>query len=102
KFGIDLPLIPLKETGQIRQGNAARNDWNTVCPNDGDEEIYLIGNPPYAGSSMQSTSQKDDFGYVFGHRPFSKNLDYIALWFFKGANYIAGTRAELAFVTTNS
>lgn len=102
KFKLNIPLIPLKETGQVKQGNAARTDWNAVCPNDGDEEIYLIGNPPYAGSSMQSASQKDDFGYVFGRRPFSKNLDYIALWFVKGADYIAGTRAELAFVTTNS
>ncbi|MBO1769287.1 DNA methyltransferase [Agrococcus sp. TF02-05] len=102
KFKLNIPLIPLKETGQVKQGNAARIDWNTVCPNDGVEEIYLIGNPPYAGSSMQSASQKDDFGYVFGRRTFSKNLDYIALWFVKGADYIRGTRAELAFVTTNS
>jgi len=102
KFKLNIPLIPLKETGQIKQGNAARVDWNSVCPNGGAEEIYLIGNPPYAGSSMQSASQKDDFGYVFGRRPFSKNLDYIALWFVKGADYIEGTKAELAFVTTNS
>lgn len=102
KFRLNIPLIPLKEAGQIRQGNAARVDWNMVCPNGGDEEIYLIGNPPYAGSSMQSPSQKADFAHVFGRRPFSKNLDYISLWFVKGADYIAATRAELAFVTTNS
>lgn len=102
KFGIDLPLIPLKETGQVKQGNAARTNWNTVCPNDGDEEIYLIGNPPYYGAKRQSPEQKADFPYVFGSRKFSKNLDYIALWFVKGADYIAGTKAELAFVTTNS
>lgn len=101
KFGVSIPLIPLKETGQIHADNATRIDWNTLCPND-DGEIYLIGNPPYAGSSMQSASQKADFTSVFGHRPFSKNLDYIALWFVKGADYIQSTRAELAFVTTNS
>jgi N-6 DNA Methylase len=101
KFGVSIPLIPLKETGQIHADNATRIDWNTLCPND-DGEIYLIGNPPYAGSSMQSASQKADFASVFGHRPFSKNLDYIALWFIMGADYIQSTRAELAFVTTNS
>lgn len=102
KFGIDLPLIPLKETGQIRQGNAARLDWNGVCPNDAVEEIYLIGNPPYAGAKVQTAGQKADYPCVFGSRPYSKNLDYIALWFIKGADYIVGTKAELAFVTTNS
>ncbi|MCX6401826.1 MAG: N-6 DNA methylase [Propionibacteriales bacterium] len=102
KFNLSIPLIPLKETGQIREGNAARTDWESVCPNDGDQEIFLIGNPPYVGSSMQSDDQKADFGHAFGRREFSKNLDYIALWFVKGADYIRGTRSALAFVTTNS
>ncbi|QTV78982.1 DNA methyltransferase [Microbacterium sp. NIBRBAC000506063] len=102
KFRLNIPLIPLKETGQIKQGNAARVDWNSVCPNNGSEEIYLIGNPPYAGAKVQSKDQKADYDHVFGRRPYSKNLDYIALWFVKGADYIVGTKAELAFVTTNS
>lgn len=102
KFNLSIPLIPLKETGQIQAGNATRVDWNMVCPNDGEAEIYLIGNPPYVGSGMQSTDQKADFSFVFGKCPFSRNLDYIALWFIKGADYIEATRAELAFVTTNS
>ncbi|MEC5200385.1 hypothetical protein RCH21_002631 [Arthrobacter sp. PL16] len=102
KFNISIPLIPLKETGQIQHGNAARVDWQAVCPNYGDKEIYLIGNPPYAGAKTQTNEQKADYNFVFGRRPFSRNLDYIALWFVKGADYIEGTRAELAFVTTNS
>lgn len=101
KFNVSIPLIPLKETGQIQAGNAARVDWNTVCPNDGGE-IYLISNPPYKGAKNQTPGMKADFPFVFGSGPFSKNLDYIALWFVKGAEYIEGTRAELAFVTTNS
>ncbi|MYM18907.1 N-6 DNA methylase [Brevibacterium sp. 5221] len=102
KFRVEIPLIPLKETGQIKAGNATRMDWNAVCPNDGDAEIYLIGNPPYVGAKVQTKEQKTDFGHVFERRPYSKNLDYIALWFVKGADYIEGSRAELAFVTTNS
>lgn len=101
KFNVSIPLIPLKETGQIQAGNAARVDWNAVCPNDGGE-IYLISNPPYKGAKAQTAEMKADFPFVFGRRPFNKNLDYIALWFVKGADYIEGTRAELAFVTTNS
>ncbi|KNX37141.1 DNA methyltransferase [Luteipulveratus halotolerans] len=101
KFNVSIPLIPLKETGQIQAGNATRVDWNTVCPNDGGE-IYLISNPPYKGAKAQTADMKADFPFAFGRRPFNRNLDYIALWFVKGADYIEGTRAELAFVTTNS
>jgi hypothetical protein len=102
KFGVAIPLIPLNETGQIHEGNATRADWNSVCPNDGLDEIYLIGNPPYYGAKRQTAEQKADYAFVFGRRPFSRNLDYIALWFIKGADYIERSRAELAFVTTNS
>ena len=102
KFGISIPLIPLKETGKVRSGNAARIPWDTVCPNNGTDEIYLIGNPPYVGSSMQTAGQKEDFSFVFGNRKYSKNLDYISLWFVKGADYIKGTCGQLAFVSTNS
>ncbi|MPY09138.1 DNA methyltransferase [Arthrobacter bussei] len=102
KFNLSIPLIPLKETGQIQAGNATRVDWNSLCPNDGTEEIYLIGNPPYKGGKSQNREMKADYPFVFGNRPYSKDLDYIALWFVKGTDYIEGTRAELAFVTTNS
>ncbi|MDE1557870.1 MULTISPECIES: DNA methyltransferase [Actinotignum] len=102
KFGVDIPLIPLKETGHIVHGNATRLDWNEVCPNNGTDEIYIIGNPPYVGSTYQTKDQKEDFAYVFDSAKYPKKLDYVALWFIKGANYIRGTRAKLAFVTTNS
>lgn len=102
KFNVAIPLIPLKETGRVRAGNATRIDWNAACPNDGESEIYVIGNPPYKGSKYQTKEMKADYPFVFGSRPFSKNLDYVVLRFIKGADYIEGTRAELAFVSTNS
>lgn len=71
-FDVAIPLIPLKETGQIRAGNATRIDWNEVCLNNGTDEIYLIGNPPYGGSKKQSKAQKEDYAFVFGDRPYSK------------------------------
>ncbi|MDZ7929313.1 DNA methyltransferase [Rhodococcus sp. NPDC076796] len=101
KFGVSIPLIPLKEIGQIKQGNATREDWNKVCPND-DSEIYLISNPPYAGVKEQTAQQKSDFIHVFGERTFSKKLDYVSLWFVKAADYIEGVSARAAFVSTKS
>lgn len=102
KFGVEIPLIPLKETGNIVVGNAARLDWELVCPTGGDEEIFLIGNPPYKGGKATSKEQKADYPFVFGKRSYSKDLDYISLWFVKGAEYVAGNNAQLSFVSTNS
>ena len=66
------------------------------------DEIYLIGNPPYLGSSMQDTDQKRDMTYGFRRFQNYKNLDLIAAWFKLGADYIKDTKAQLAFVSTNS
>lgn len=99
---LSFPLIPLKEAGHIVAGNAARVDWNEVCPNDGTEEIYLIGNPPYFGGKKQTREQKLDLAYAFENEKFSKNLDYISIWFIKGARYVTGSNSSLAFVSTNS
>ena len=103
KFGIELPLIPLKEAGNIVQGNAALLEWTDVCPRRVDEEVYLIGNPPYLGSKRQEKPQKNDIERTF--KPVTtkyKDLDYIAVWFYKGAKYISGTKSKLSFVSTNS
>lgn len=109
EFGRTKPALPLKETGNIVHGNACRVDWESVCPkNDAStplsdqNEIYILGNPPYLGSSMQSAEQKDDMALVFKGLKDYKNLDYIAAWFLKGANFIQNQNAQFAFVSTNS
>jgi len=99
-YGKSKPILPLKEAGQIQQGNATRVDWNEVCPISSTDEVYVIGNPPYLGSRNQDKAQKDDMKFVFSKD--YKSLDYIAVWFYKGANYIEGNNAKCAFVSTNS
>lgn len=101
-FGVYLSLIPLRDSGVIIQGNASRLDWEAVTPKSDEWFVYVVGNPPYVGSSMQGPEQKGDFENYFGTKKYPRNLDYISLWFFKGAEYIADGRAELAFVSTNS
>ncbi|HEV3094950.1 MAG TPA: DNA methyltransferase [Solirubrobacteraceae bacterium] len=100
-FGAEIPLIPLRDAGRIVCGNAITLDWNEVCPNEGDD-LYVVGNPPYAGSNLQTAEQKADFAAFYGTRAYPKSVDYIALWFLKGSSYISDGQAELAFVTTNS
>ena len=94
--------LPLKPSGHIVCGNACRLDCNTVCPHTPEDEVYIMGNPPYLGSSMQDENQKEDLEIVCGHFKNYKNLDYIASWFYKGAKYISGFNAKCAFVSTNS
>ncbi len=94
--------LPLKPSGHIICGNACRLDWNTVCPHTPEDEVYIMGNPPYLGSSMQDENQKEDLEVVCGHFKNYKNLDYIASWFYKGAKYISECNAKCAFVSTNS
>jgi hypothetical protein len=102
-FGVEIPLIPLTEAGNISCGNATRMDWRELLSDPAAGPTYVLGNPPYAGSSMQDQAQKEDFEAFFGTSRYPRNLDYIALWFFKGAEYIAAEpNAEAAFVSTNS
>lgn len=94
--------LPLKPSGLIVCGNACRLDWNTVCPHAPEDEVYIMGNPPYLGARLQDESQKEDGNIVLWDIQGHNELDYIAAWFWKGTKYIANSNARLAFVTTNS
>jgi type I restriction-modification system DNA methylase subunit len=102
EFGRTNPTLPLKEAGQIVQGNATRLDWEEICPKEKEDEIYILGNPPYLGARMQDSTQKSDMENVFQGRKEYKDSDYISCWFIKGAKYIAGINGQYAFVSTNS
>jgi hypothetical protein len=101
-FGKSKPILPLKEAGQITQGNATRVDWETVCSITKEDEVYIIGNPPYLGSFLQSKEQKEDLAYVCQGFKSYKDLDYISIWFIKASRYTHGFNGKYAFVSTNS
>ncbi len=96
------PALPLRATGNIVSGNSLLIDWNTVCFNSGSDEIYLIGNPPFKGHRGRSEAQRTEMKNVFKGFKSLGLLDYVACWFWKGAEYIKDTNAELALVSTNS
>lgn len=102
KFGFQLPMIPLRSMGQITCANACRINWEEVCPHEPDEEVYLISNPPYLGSSMQSKEQKEDLRIAFELPNHPKKADYVFGWLSLGSKYIKDTKSKLAFVSTNS
>lgn len=101
-FGFSPPALPLRDSGNIANGNSLRVDWQQVCPKDTDDEVYVIGNPPFLGTLGRSDEQRADMQSVFKGFKALGPLDYVACWFWKGAQYIQGARAEMALVATNS
>lgn len=121
-------FLPLDAKNWITCGNALRLDWLSICPptgtgvkhhaddlfmspldqaqidfeNEGGE-TYICGNPPYLGSTWQSTEQKEDLQRIFEGRTKSwKSLDYVAGWFMKATDFGMQTKSSAAFVSTNS
>ena len=101
-FGYAPPSLPLRSSGKIVSGNSLELDWNEVCPKGIEDEVYVIGNPPFLGTLGRSDEQRANMQAVFNNDKALGYLDFVACWFWKGAQYIQNSRAELALVSTNS
>lgn len=101
-FGVITDALPLKDINNIRCDNACRVDWNEVCPHTQEEEVFIFGNPPYLGSSKLESNQQIDRELVLGTYNSFKKIDYIGIWFVKGADYIHDSNSKYSFVSTNS
>ncbi len=99
-FGEAFARIPLTASATIVCGNALQLDWESVVPKE--KLSYILGNPPFVGKSYQSKEQKSDMALVFSEVKNYGNLDFVASWFKKSADYIQGTQIECCFVATNS
>ena len=96
-------FLPLQKAGVIVKGNAAKEDWLAVCPQSEKATTVVVGNPQFKGSKHQTKAQREDMKAVFAGRvPKWGELDYVAIWFLKGADYARETGAPFAFVSTNS
>lgn len=103
-FGRMPALLPLRDGGNIVCDNSLRTDWERVCPPpEGDDEVYIAGNPPFLGKAQQDNDQKSDMDFVFSEQ--FKNyrvFDLVAAWYYKSAIYVRKRRAAAALVATNS
>ncbi len=99
-FGQLYQRLPLKKAPHIHCGNALRLDWKTVLPPA--QCSYVLGNPPFVGKQFQTAEQKADMDLICGKVKGNGVLDYVTGWYFKGAEYIQGTRIVVGFVSTNS
>ena len=102
EFGFAPPALPLRESGNIHSGNSLRLNWHQVCPKGSEDEVYVIGNPPFLGTLGRTDEQRADMHAIFKGFDALNKLDFVACWFWKGAQYIKNSRAELALVSTNS
>jgi hypothetical protein len=94
--------LPLSDAGVIKQGNATRLNWETVCPKPKLGEVFILGNPPYLGAKELDTLQKEDVSLVFSELGNVKRMDYIGCWFKKASDYIINSNYKYAFVSTDS
>lgn len=99
-FGRYFARIPLKESATIVCGNALRIDWESVVPRE--KLNYIMGNPPFVGARNMSKEQKTDLMNVFAGVRNAGDLDFVAAWYKKAADYMRGCKVETAFVATNS
>lgn len=102
ELGVKPNALPLKQSGHIVCANACRIAWEEVCPKSADDEIYVLGNPPYLGARYQEDNHRLDLENLLSSWGTYKTLDYIVCWFYKGAQYIKNSKNKLAFVSTNS
>lgn len=99
-YAPDWDFLPLKTYTKIHKGNALRLDWNKILPSYACH--FVIGNPPFAGSRVMNSSQKEDMKLFFKK---VGRLDYVCAWYIKTMKYINNSEnkgTHCAFVSTNS
>lgn len=94
---MDLDFLPLKTYANIVEGNALRLNWEDVISKD--KLNYIMGNPPFVGYAYQNNEQKEDLSVLYTD---SKNIDYVAGWYFKSTELMQGNNIQTALVSTNS
>ncbi len=92
--------FPLTDSAVVKQGNALRISWDSVCPMN--ENTFIMGNPPFNGYSLMTQEQHDDTAAVWGEVKGSGVLDYVLNWFLIAAQWSESTGARSAFVATSS
>jgi type II restriction/modification system DNA methylase subunit YeeA len=101
QFGKYYDRIPLVKKANIVHANALQIDWQSVIkPKDCS---FIMGNPPFVGSTFQTKQQKADCAVIFNGMQGAGVLDFVAAWHVKAARYIQeNPKISVAFVSTNS
>ena len=99
-FGQYFVRLPLKKSPTIVLGNALRLDWKEILPPE--KCSYVLGNPPFVGKQYQTRSRRATWLTSCANFKNVGDLDYVAGWFKRAAEYIQELRIRVGFVSTNS
>ncbi len=100
-YGIAYARIPLKKSPNIVCNDALEMDWNDILP--AHECNYILGNPPYEGSKVMTSQQREQVRRIANLGRSGGTLDYVAAWCIKAARYTQDNRhTRIGFVATNS
>lgn len=100
EFGQAPERLPIEISAKFIIANALRYDWSKIFP--AGNNVYVFGNPPFVGSTWLTEDQRQDQHDVWSNIRGSGTLDFVANWYLLAAKYIGKTRAQAAFVSTNS
>ena len=92
--------FPISEAANIVNGNALTLQWESVVPMDA--STYILGNPPFIGTRLQSKEQKENQALVWQDFKGSALVDFVANWFVLAAQQVKLNSCQFAFVSTNS
>lgn len=92
--------FPIQDMAHIRNENALTTSWNDVL--EFDENTFILGNPPFIGTRMQSKEQKEYQSSVWNGFKGNALVDFVSNWFVLAAQQVKKSGCEFAFVSTNS
>lgn len=92
--------FPISDAANIINENALTLNWESAVPID--ESTYILGNPPFIGTRLQSKEQKESQAIVWQDFKGSVLVDFVANWFVLAAQQVQKSGCEFAFVSTNS
>ena len=92
--------FPITDAATIVNDNALLLNWESVLAIDTD--TYVLGNPPFIGTRLQSKEQKESQALVWQGFKGSVLVDFVANWFVLAAQQVKKNGCEFAFVSTNS
>ena len=92
-FRTNYARIPLKDSAHIFHGDALQVDWADLLPPE--KCHYIMGNPPFVGAKFQSEFQRAQVRRIAGLGGSGGTLDYVAAWFIKAGQYMAGSTSPL-------
>ena len=112
-LGQNFVNLPLTQAAHIKHGDALEVDWfeHLNLREDAPQlsRVYIVGNPPFIGSSLMTPGQRQQLVNIFQGAQEAGKLDYVAAWYLKAAKLMQAIAREFpdlqtaaALVSTNS